>query len=129
MQYISQLNLKGIVSGVISFIILYVAFALFTSMYANSNYYNHTILTILGYGIYLLSGYIAGFVSKKSGVLNGAVAGILTPIIMAMYFLIVFGNWESTQKSIMSLGLFWLYTGFLLCGVGGLIHDLQKKFI
>jgi len=56
MQYISQLTLKGIVSGVISFIILYVVFALFTSVYANSNYYNHTILTILGYGIYLISG-------------------------------------------------------------------------
>jgi len=129
MQYISQLTLKGIVSGVVSFIILYVAFALFTSVYANSNYYNHTILTILGYGIYLISGYIAGFVSKKSGVLNGAVAGIMTPIIMGMYIFIVYGNWEDTQKSIMSLGLFWLYTGFLLCGIGGLIRDLQKKYI
>ena len=129
MSYFSQLKIKGIGSGVIAFIVLYFAYSQFVTWSVNSNIENQSVFTLFGYVVWLLSGYLSGIFSKTAGILNGAVVGLLTPVVMVAYMVVSFGGWEHVQESVHNHGLFWLFTGFFLCGIGGLIWDIQRKFV
>tara|TARA_R110002072_G_scaffold74374_5_gene176335 strand:+ start:34415 stop:34819 length:405 start_codon:yes stop_codon:yes gene_type:complete len=132
MAYIDQFNVKGVASGIGAFIVLYLLYTfLINSLIGTVSIIEkiQPIITFGGYLVWLASGYFAAFFSKKAGILNGAITGVLTPIIMVMYMVIGFGSLEGIQETVKSHGLYWLFTGFILCGIGGLMWDIQKRLI
>ena len=127
MSVIKQLKIKGITSGVVAFILLYAFYSYLVTWSVNNDSYNQSLTDYGGYIVWFLSGYVAGIFSKTAGIINGAVAGLITPLIIITYLVIVFGGWQNIQETVVNNILFWIFFGFFLCGVGGLAWDIQKK--
>ena len=122
-----MLSIKGIVAGTVAFAVFYALYALASSWMVSRGHYSPWLVTIGGYLVWLLSGFVAGAGSRRAGLLNGAVTGLLTPLVMALYLVVGMGGWAQAGESILSGGLYWLATGVILCGLGGLLWDLQRK--
>lgn len=129
MPYITQLKIKGISGGVVAFIVLYFIYSYLVAWSVNNNLDNQSLITLGGYLVWVLSGYISGIFSKTAGILNGAIAGLITPFVMVSYMVVGFGGWEHVQESVINHGLFWLFAGFFMCGIGGLVWDIQRKLM
>ncbi len=132
MAYLNNIKFKGVAGGAVTYIILYVLYTYTINLAFRKNIDFNILqpyLTFGGYIVWFITGYMAGYFSRSSGVLNGAIVGSITPIIMILYLIINLDGFPQIKDSIINDGLFWLYAGFVLCGIGGLIWDIQQKIL
>lgn len=69
------IDLKAIVSGTVAFLVLYGGFGFFFDFYQNSP------ASYILPAIYIFPGFIAGAISKRNGVMNGAGVGIIVCLV------------------------------------------------
>ncbi|RME33542.1 MAG: DUF3792 family protein [Gammaproteobacteria bacterium] len=122
-----RLDIRGILAGVLAFALLYGLYALASSWLVGRGGYAPWVITLAGYLVWLLAGYVAGAVSGRAGLLNGAVTGLLTSLVMAGFLFIGLGDSPQLRETIRSGILFWMASGVLLCGLGGLLNDLHRR--
>lgn len=75
---------------------------------------------VLGGAFYLVPGFIAGFASRRSGLMHGALVGVLTVPIMAI-FLYAYGFWSAVPISSLVYGAL---LGVVWCSLAGLVGEL-----
>lgn len=75
---------------------------------------------VLGWALYLVPGFIAGFVSRRSGLIHGALVGVLTVPIMAI-LLYAYGFWSAVPTSSLVYGAL---LGVVWCSLAGLVGEL-----
>jgi len=131
-RFLSQPNIPALVYGAIAFTILYLLSSVGLSSFVNWWYapIPHDDLPerivsswpwrIFGWSIYLIPGFIAGFVARRSGLMHGAIVGALTAPIMAV-FVYVMGFWSNVETSSLIYGL---VLGLVWCSIAGLIGQL-----
>lgn len=90
--------------------------------------YMHYI-TILQYSSFVICGYFAGLISKKSGIIHSIIVGFGIFCIFAIYYLVNFCSLEALSFSSNDYILFLLFISILFPLFGGLIWDLQRFLI
>jgi len=127
MQYTSEIDVKSLFGGLIIFSILYASLSYFTRISVEQEFYSPEVVTIGGYLVWILTGYLSGYISKKTAIINGAVIGIFSPLIISAYIAIGL-NFNYAISALLDQGFNWLIFGFILCGIGGLVLDIQRKY-
>lgn len=123
----SRLSIKGVIAGIIAFAVLYGLYSLLSTWLVSRGSYSPWLITLAGWLVWILAGYIAASVSGKAGLLNGALTGLLTPLVMIAYLFAGLGDSPQLRETVASARVFWLVSGVLLCGLGGLLADLRRR--
>ncbi|MHB1117897.1 hypothetical protein [Sideroxydans sp.] len=76
-----------------------------------------------GFALYLIPGFLAGFVARRAGFMHGAIVGALTVPIMALYFYAA-GFWAAVAASSLLYGL---VLGLVWCSLGGFVGELSAS--
>jgi hypothetical protein len=132
MRLLNKIKLKAVIGGLISFLIIYLVYMFLPKLafYVFNDTKNAILFVIIcGYINYFISGYISGFLAKEQGVINAAVVGLLSPFFIAIYLAITSHNISFIISAFIDSGLFWVLSGLLLTGLGGLVWDLQGKIL
>ena len=124
-----SIRIKAISIGFLVFIILYFLDHVIVTVLISSNINPAPFSVIYGYISFFICGYLTGFVSKVAGFLNGAIVGILTPLVSIISLVWSQYDLVNILANIFEHGLFWLFIGVFCCGFGGFIWDLQTKII
>jgi len=75
---------------------------------------------VLGWALYLVPGFIAGVLARRSGLMHGALVGLLTAPIMAV-LLYAFGFWAAVRTSSLAYGAI---LGVVWCSLAGFVGEL-----
>ena len=129
MHLLMGIKIKAVSIGLIIFITLYALNHLIDTALVRGNINPAPFSVIYGYVSFFICGYFTGFVSKEYGFLNGALLGILTPLVSIIYMVWSQYGIINILANLFEHGLFWLFIGVVCCGLGGLIWDLQSKII
>ena len=79
--------------------------------------------------ILIISGYVAGRIAKRNGWLNGLMVGIPAPVVIAIGFGVITQQISVVSTTFSGIGMFWLIQSILCCTLGGLLWDVQSRFM
>ena len=125
----SQINPKAVYIGLGVFAVLYLVFVLAVNIAVNV-FDLKKFGGVLFWGqiaLFVLSGYVAGYLSGSNGWLNGIMVGIPAPVIIGIGVAIATQQVSALLAMVRTPGVFWLILSVVLCAVGGLIADLTRK--
>ena len=75
---------------------------------------------LLNWSLYLVPGFVAGLLARRSGLMHGAIVGVLTAPIMAL-LIYALGFWSAVELSSLVYGA---VLGLVWCSLAGLIGEL-----
>ena len=128
---ISKPNFRALAIGAATFATLYWISSIGLSKVLNWWYYptlpNNLPYTIssswlwrlLGWALYIVPGFVAGFIARRSGLMHGAIVGVLTAPIMAVFVYMV-GFWSAIEFSSLIYGA---VLGIIWCSLSGLVGE------
>ena len=129
--FISQLSFKSIGRGFIFFGIAYfVHYELVVLLYDYGSPHHPLSKALIITSMltaYLLPGYVAGVVSKRFGILHGAVVGLVSPIVLVLHKLLGFRVLDLLPFSLFEIAISGIPTGLILCSIGGLVGIYSIK--
>lgn len=117
---------KAVYSGLATLAFLYFGFYFFIGSIIG----NETIALMFWGQILLLtvSGYVAGYLAKRNGTINGLMVGLAAPVVLSIGMSIATMQLNIAAQAFSGLGVFWLVQSVILCSLGGFIWDVQSKF-
>ena len=125
MQF-TKVSLKGVIAGTATFIGLVGILNIYL------NYFGGPDIRLITYWMHLIAwvipGYIAAAVSRTNGVIHGSIVGLIISVLSvgALALLsIAFPNGSDSQGTL-EIGMQISVRATLLCGLGGLLWEIQK---
>jgi hypothetical protein len=129
MKILTAIKVKAVVIGLLVFAAFYIANHYIDTALLRSGISPATFSVTFGYISFFVCGYLAGFVSKQAGFLNGALVGGLTPVVTILYMVWSQFDFIKIFANLFENGFYWVSVGCICCGLGGLLWDLQCKII
>lgn len=80
---------------------------------------------LFGWALYLVPGFLAGLVARRSGLMHGAIVGALTAPIMAL-LIYALGFWSIVEYSSLLYGSL---LGFIWCSLAGLVGEFTASLV
>lgn len=122
-------SLVGVLAGGASFAILFFVYLGMLRGLEHKAGPTALVLVWLALKIFILivPGYISGWVSKKSGVLNAAVVSLLIPLIIGLVFTIIGAQHGSRFNLFSAINISWLIPSIIFCTLGGYLWDRTNK--
>src|SRR5687768_5780859 len=114
---------KGILIGLATFAVLYIGVTFLSNIIVRAGGPQDTLLWLnsLAFFTWVASGYIVGVFAKSKGIINGALFGLFSIVVvsLAQY---IFGGAAGFKNAFNGYGFFyWIGIGVLLGGLGGLL--------
>lgn len=125
---IHKIKIRAILLGVATFLVLYFLFTLLANItLANSKPSHNTILLSSNLSLltWIIAGYIGSLISKGVGIIHGLSIGIFSIVGVAITQFI-FGGFSGFVYSLTEGLINFLLMGVILCGIGGIVWDLQS---
>lgn len=124
MEQQSKFRRKAFISGVVTFIVLYI---LLVTVGHLAGLQHGRVLFILQVLVFVISGYVGGWVAGQNGWYNGLMIGIPLPLVLAVGFMLMAPKEALTKEFLVALVLFWYMQSLALCAFGGLLADIQRR--
>jgi len=127
MKILTAIRVKAVVIGLLVLAAFYIANHYIDAALLRNGINPATFSVTFGYISFFVCGYLAGFIAKQAGFLNGALVGILTPLVTILYMVCSKYDFIKIFENLLENGFYWISVGFICCGLGGLLWDLQCK--
>ncbi|MES9826616.1 MAG: hypothetical protein ABW127_19535 [Candidatus Thiodiazotropha endolucinida] len=127
-----RINKRAIIYGVVSYPVFYLVLLILSNTILPSEEgelqkWMAALVSIIGWFIYLVPGYVAGRISHIRGIPHGFIVGIIVGVISATLFWLILG--ERWYGESLALNTFY-YISFIvfMASIGGGLGQLHSKY-